>query len=724
MNCPSVTNIKSVTAKLDSILESRVAAAAAAGQLSADLELHTGKIWQRLDSHLESLSKQLAEKAEENGMVSTLYKRKDAECEEHLNELAMLRATTEKQADQIHELEASLVVSDAAQDQNEETIRRLDERATETERLREEIKSKTAAVAELQSRLDAKEAAFSSELQNCSSNIQKLANTLQEKDQSLNTAAQQAAEAARREIRHEMEKAHATIERSLQETTKDRDSLASQVEELKRQVQEKKTSESRDASVMRSLQQSLAMEEAKGKLAAEQLAQRSVDLEEVETRLAARVTALETELKAASDRAVGLETETQRQHTRSESLISGLKRWAHQEGFLADGLDNIRDSNGSVEKITEILTRILGPMSIRQNTNATLNGSLLGGEDSKFFSNQNNQPIQKDPKTCTEVDWHTEGGNGDTMANPGTDTGAAEGTFENDPLLYASRLHHMRRVVVRSPANVPNEAAAPSIDQEKMRRRGGLQPKSIMKRVTRSTSSILRQEDIDTAAGQGAFKRNREDELPNDSGLVHELEGTRGDTSAISARETESAADTSGASSKRPSKRRRSETARSDNTATFKSSGQEMKRDSSRPTAVRNPEVVDMKHEGPVLAQIKGQHQDSQPNTNNSHHLSKPTSVRNPRTYSGLDSQSLHRVPSANTRRALGPRQTNVRTYGSQRAAGEHPTVGQYTESRFPLRPQPQSRYWPPKTKEESQDSMTFSQGIGTNERLLLPFQA
>jgi chromosome segregation ATPase len=255
--------------------------------LSADLELHTGKIWQRLDSHLESLSKQLAEKAEENGMVSTLYKRKDAECEEHLNELAMLRATTEKQADQIHELEASLVVSDAAQDQNEETIRRLEERATDTERLREEVKSKTAAVAELQSRLDTKEAAFSSELQNCSSNIQKLANTLQERDQSLNTAAQQAAEAARREVRQEMEEAHAKTERSLQETTKDRDSLASQVAELKRQVQEKKTSESRDAAAMRSLQQSLAMEEARGKLAAEKLAQRSTDLEEVENKLAA-----------------------------------------------------------------------------------------------------------------------------------------------------------------------------------------------------------------------------------------------------------------------------------------------------------------------------------------------------------------------------------------------------------------------------------------------------
>ncbi|EAQ85174.1 hypothetical protein CHGG_09188 [Chaetomium globosum CBS 148.51] len=717
-----------VTAKLDSILESRVAAADAAGQLSADLELHTGKIWQRLDSHLESLSKQLAEKAEENGMVSTLYKRKDAECEEHLNELAMLRATTEKQADQIHELEASLVVSDAAQDQNEETIRRLDERATETERLREEVNSKTAAVAELQRRLDTKEAAFSSELQNCSSNIQKLANALQEKDQFLNTAAQQAAEAARQEMRHEMEKAHAKTEKSLQETIKDRDSLASQIEELKRQVQEKETSQSRDAATMRLLQENLALEEERGKLATEKLTQRLTDLEEVENKLTARLKALEIELKAASDRAVGLKAENQRQHTRSETLISGLKRWAQRAGLFANGLDNLGDSHENVEKITEILTRTLGPLSVRLdartgNPNVSLGDSLLGREDSKFFSSQNNQPIPEDLSTHTGIDPIMEGGKGDAMAKHlGTDD-ATEGTLDNDPLPYASRLHHMRRVVVRSPANVPNEPAAPSIDQEKMRRRGGTQPKSIMKRVTRSTSGMLRQGGNNTAANQGAFKRNRKDELSNGPALAHELEGIRGDTKAISAPEAEAAEDTSGAFPERPCKRRRSETARPDNSATFKSAGQDMKGNSSRPVPISNVEAVDRKDEVSIVAQSKGRRQENQPNTSSSHDLLKPTSVRNSRTYSGSNSQGLHRVPSANTRRALGSRQTNVRTYGSQRAAGGHSTEGQYTESRFPLRPQPQSRYWPPKLKEEPQDSKTFSQGIVTNENLLVPFR-
>ncbi|KAK3292795.1 uncharacterized protein B0H64DRAFT_365953 [Chaetomium fimeti] len=711
---------ESLNRRLDSILGSRAAAAEATSQLSADLELHTGKIWQRLDNHLESLSKQLAEKAEENGMVSTLYKRKDAECEEHLNELAMLRATTEKQVDQIHELEASLVVSDAAQDQNEETIRRLDERATETERLREEVKSKTAAVAELQSRLDAKEAAFSSELQNCSLNIQKLAHTLHEKDQFSTNAAQQAVEAARLDMRAEMEKAHAKAEKSLREATKDRDALASQVEELKRQVQEKETSESRGAATMRSLQEKLATEEARGKLAAEQLAQRSTDFEQARNQLAAQVKALETELMTVNDRAVGLKTESQRQHTKSEALISALKRWAHQEGTLADGLDNLGDSHDDVEKITEILARTLGPISVRHSPQTVIPYANPG--DSRLC--QKDKPIQENLRTHTGVDQLKENDSGNAPGkHPKTDTDVVEGTFENDPLPYASRLHHMRRVVVRSPANVPNEPAAPSIDQEKTRRREGMQPKSIMKRVTRSTSGMLKQGNADPAAGQGAFKRNRNDEFSNDSTLVHELEGTRGDTRAISASEADATESTSEAFSKPPVKRRRSETVRPDNSVTsFKSSGQEMQGESSRPTPVSNPGVADFKDEDTVVVQIKSQRQGNPSNTNGPRDTFKSTSVRKSRTYSRSDSQGLHRVPSTNTRRALGSKQTNMRTYGSQRTAGEHSAAGQYTESRFPLRSQPQSRYWPPKPKDESQESMTFSQGVGTDGTLLLPF--
>ncbi|KAK4190935.1 hypothetical protein QBC35DRAFT_488573 [Podospora australis] len=59
-------------------------------------------------------------------------------------------------------------------------------------------------------------------------------------------------------------------------------------------------------------------------------------------------------------------------------------------------------------------------------------------------------------------------------------------------------LDHMRRVMVRSPANDAEEPVPLSISQEKLRRREALQPKSIMKRVTRSASNLA---DPEPAAG-------------------------------------------------------------------------------------------------------------------------------------------------------------------------------------------------------------------------------
>jgi hypothetical protein len=93
-----------------------------------------------------------------------------------------------------------------------------------------------------------------------------------------------------------------------------------------------------------------------------------------------------------------------------------------------------------------------------------------------------------------------------------------------------------------------------------------------------------------------------------------------------------------------------------------------------------------------------------------------------------VGSQGLCRAPSGNNPPGLGPR-PNVRTYGSQRVpTGEPSAAGGLTDSRFSLRSQSQSqsqsRFWARPKDEESQESMSFSQGVGREENLLLPFQA
>jgi hypothetical protein len=721
--------LESVTSKLDDILESRNATGETVSQLSTDLEHHMGKIWQRLDNQLESLSKQLAEKAEENGMVSTLYRRKEAECEAHTKELAALRETTEKQADQIHELETNLFALDAAQDENEETIRQLQASGAETDRLREELNSKAAAVAELQSKLDSKEKAYTSELQNYSSNMHNLAQAIREKDQSSAAAVQQAAETARREGQADLRNFRKETDQLYREMEQQRVSLVEKLEKLKQKVHEKEENEAQSAATIRSLQESLATEEAKGKLVAEQLAQRSASLQQLESQLTSRTKDLETELKATKDRAANMEGETQRQHSRSEALIAGLRQWMHQEGHAIDDLDWIKDGNRSEEEISTGLARILKDLSLSQKSQTVTPESHPGGllrDDNSDFSSANLP--QEDAKNHADVDAET---SQSTIDDIGTEVegNAVEGAFGNDPLPYAATLHHMRRVIVRSPSNVPNEPAAPSIDQEKTRRREGVQPRSIMKRVTRSTSNFLKQGEPDGLAGHGSFKRNRskQDEALVDSSNPTGLKRRPSKADPTLATDIRPVEGTSG----RPSKRRRSETVNPDHLIRqLGRSNQVRKTEPSASTGTPNAGDSGSKHGVSAIDQPRGfgNGGQGQPPNANSIHNSMATTARNPQRNSGVGSRVLGRTPSGNNPPGLGPR-PNVRTYGSQRVPTREPSAGGgYTDSRFSLRSQPQSqsqsRFWARPKDEESQESMAFSQGVGGEENLLLPLQA
>ncbi|AEO58812.1 hypothetical protein MYCTH_2306433 [Thermothelomyces thermophilus ATCC 42464] len=691
-----------ITGKLDSILELRSAATEATSQLSADLEHQLGKVWQRLDSQIETLTRQLAEKAEENGMVSTLYKRNDAECEEHLNELAILRATTEKQANQIHELEASLIASDTVHDENEKTIRLLEARGAEAEKLKRELESKAAAVVELQSKLDAKEGAYVSELQNYSSNIHELAKAFQEKDRSLATVAHQAAETARYETQLKTERIQTKLEQSLQETTLHRDSLIDQLRKLETTIQEKEQNEMRQAETICSLRQRVAVEEAKTQAAAQQLSQQSANLEQVEHRLGSQIKDLETKLRAASDLISGLENENQRQHARSETIAAGLKNWAHKEGVLIDEFDNLGTSDRSEKEISDFLTHTLElVLSARRSQTTSLEtnptGSVLGMENSSFLAGQTAEAPQAALQDHCQNDRVESDNPSGAMAYQTKREGDAVGRRHvKEPLSHAPTLHNLRRVVVRSPANVPSEPAAPSIDQEKMRRREAMQPKSIMKRVTRSATSKLRLEDSSFAAEDGTFNINEQDATQSAVPQKQEDSASYAESMALNTDTPENKE----ALSRHPKKRRRSRTAGSEDWAGSSTNlGHGGKGESSKHSTELKTERMDSR----VYISVATGHEEkgARPRTNKYDSYGEKPVARHPRRHSDSGPQDLPRTLSATNPKRLSQRQTNVRTYGSQRATGDP------LELQPLLQSQSESRYWRLRSKAESQEPVT-----------------
>ncbi|KAL2018267.1 hypothetical protein VTK56DRAFT_1021 [Thermocarpiscus australiensis] len=713
-------SFSSMTAKLDDLLESDNTAKEAASQLSADIERHTGKIFQQLGSQLEALGKQLAEKAEENGMISTLYRRKEAECEKHEKELAMLREATEKQAEQIHELETNLLAMDAAQDDSEETLQQLNVAEKEVERLTEELKSKTAAVTELQSRLNAKDSAYVSEVQNLTSKVVKLAQSLQEKDHSSRVAADQAVDRARREVRIEMERANAETARLLRETEHQRDSLVWQLEKLTQKVHEKEQKESADSSTINSLRESLAAAEAKGEMVTQELTQQSAKLEQLEERLTTKVKTLETELEAAKERAAQFEGESHRRRERMQALVAGLKQWALQEGLNnIDALAFLSDDTSSADGISACLVQALGHMLSRRSQIAAHEQHPdippRCDENPKARPGETGHPPQADPGVQTAVDRLMEDGIGKASIEQ---TGKQQG---GDPELHRSTLHHMRRVVIRSPENVPNSPMPPSVDREKMGRRGILQPKSIMKRVTRSTSSVALHNDPDADEQHGAFIRNTRDETLAQGSTPNELKAeipSNGNTLTSRSGIAES---TARGSSGRATKRGRSDTRRSDGSAGRLGRSKQAKIGQSELSAV--PKTEDSTDRNGWLSitvrqKDPGNRHQGQPfNADSSGARSVP--ARSHRKSSELVSQGFDKPTAANTSQVLGPRHPNLRTYGSQKAGESSATAG-HSSSQSPLRSQSKSRYWP--RSKESQESFVFSQDDANVEDFLLPF--
>lgn len=231
-------------------------------------------------------------------------------------------------------------------------------------------------------------------------------------------------------------------------------------------------------------------------------------------------------------------------------------------------------------------------------------------------------------------------------------------------------------------------------------------PKSILKRVTRSTSNMLKQEQPSGVAGHGAFKRGRQDEP--DDWTMNALPVSTPDVDEVE-RPSETI-------SKPHRKRSRSEADRADDqVARPGSASHEVKRESSGAGLSNSKDDMTGRQDS-----FEPRRQENTSNTNASHGI-QLVATHPSRRSSGAGAPRLHRNPSAKTPQVTGPRQPNVRTYGSQRTTGEPLAASGVFGSR--LRPQSQSRYWA-RPKDESQESMTFSQGVGADENLLLPFQA
>lgn len=511
--------LRSITTKLNAVVESGVSANENTSKLSTELEAHMGKIWHRLDSQIESLTQQLTQRAEENGMLSVLCKEKDAAYERLEQELEDLQKASAEQIEDINALQEqdqeNQLTIDATREENQkhlqETMQRLQTSETEVKRLGLEVKSKDDAMVKLNEKLKGKEEECATRLQNFSAEIAKLSQLLGDKDRAVREAVKNAVEVALQEFKNKMAEAGTETTKLLEEKQEQIKSLEAQLEELKKSLHNNEQNQRRDACTMNSMREALYAAEAKEKASTEKLAVHCAKFDELEVQIRGqmnivntdleaakrRVAEYEGELEAAKRRAAKFEDESHHHRARAQALFSSVREWAREEGLATESFDQICDVNKTPEDLATGLSQALAQMLLSQRSQVAHRGRggnlLLDGNESQLNSANIDHPVLLSPDESI-------------YAAPPEPSGSQE-----EDVLALTKLP--RRVVARSPANDPDEPIPPSISEEKARRREGQQPKSIMKagatRANQNGSVTIQGDEIEGASEDGSQHKPR-----------------------------------------------------------------------------------------------------------------------------------------------------------------------------------------------------------------------
>jgi chromosome segregation ATPase len=257
------TNISSIISKLEAILDAQRASGEKEGTHSASLDAHTAQITERLDRQNEELQRQLEKKAEENGSLSAMVKAGEQRYANLEAEYEALKKDLEGQDLQVTELEEMLFAMDAARYKSEERQHQLATAEKQNEQLAEQLESKAAAIKELENSLRCKDEAYMSEVRQFTGNLVKLNQTLQEKEATSKTLAEQAAELARREMRIEMERAVSKTQMALEEAQRQMDSLQGDTTRLKQAADKQAEAMRQDAQTSLPLRNASRLQEAK-----------------------------------------------------------------------------------------------------------------------------------------------------------------------------------------------------------------------------------------------------------------------------------------------------------------------------------------------------------------------------------------------------------------------------------------------------------------------------
>lgn len=434
--------------------------------LRKDLASHMSEIWQHLEDQEKTLSQQIKDKSEENSSLGSLLAGRDEECEQLQIELEAVDAQTREQDeviealnDRIAELEASV--------SGPEVTAELHSLQTTADRLQQDLMDRETAIAELEQQLHEQEQARLADAHKFGVDMQKTLRLVQERESEKN----QAVGAAKKELQVEMERVITEKHSKLDQMQEEKEMLATQLAKLEQAIKAKDNVERDSQALVHSLQAKLDEAEKQRAALARESEARSAEIRELRVHGSKAVSGLEAEMVATQEKASELAERVEQDKVKLDTIFHALERWAVKQGLTTEfgpALGNVRE-HGSPSEISSMLKKVL---------DSTLTAIIRARLDSGLAAGKSISRVQKLTRSLADRNAH----------------GLEESSFDSKNALFPawqSSDSQDRRVIVRSPADFSDVHSPPSIAEEQRRRREGMQPKSIIKTPTITTTATV-----------------------------------------------------------------------------------------------------------------------------------------------------------------------------------------------------------------------------------------
>jgi hypothetical protein len=463
----------SISVKLQRILESQSDSGKHADRVLSELGAQVQQVSQRLAQNKE-LHQLLEEKSKEIGVMSASVEAEECKTRELENDLDQITKVIEEQAKEIGILTGQLKERDAERRSHEDIDRRAYAAEREVERLQGELKSR---IESMETQIRAKDQDLVSLTEKHKLEVANAQQHAREKEATLSKIIDKAAELARQEMRIDLDRKKLEVQEGLWRIRQQRENFEEQLKKVGEERDEKEGRIQQSAQLIKSLEDGLAAARNENEAMAEKMKQQLLTIEQLQRCGNDKISALEAEVTTVRKAAAGAREASLVESARLVALIEALKRLPSSLG----GTERLgrREEEGFGNPVGAT-SPLMSATDHQERTQAECSDTTLEDIDiSRFFDQRTG--------VCTETHPpdDVEGGIDDMLQMiedaPLDKAGDGDTTKTHDALAQG------RRVLVQSPTVSQIAPDPPTVAEERLTRRSGLQPRPIIKPSTQTS---------------------------------------------------------------------------------------------------------------------------------------------------------------------------------------------------------------------------------------------